>query len=279
MREENRLSDRTEAIESSEIGYMLDRMEAIRSRPGNPEGIEIARFGGAACFYSKTMPWATFNTVKGLRSGDGDALAAIVDFYRSRGRKPQFELVPGLTDQELMKRLDELGFYQTGFHTSMALTAADADALSPEPHEDEPEIRLLREDEFELYATVHCRGTGLPDSGIAPVAANNGVLYGRPGWRFYVALWEGVPAGVAVSHTSKGTASLTFAATLPEYRGRGIQTALLRRRIGDAFAEGCGLVVGQCAFLSPSHRNMERVGMRIGYVRASWNERQREARR
>ena len=274
MQETNRLKSLAELaaeIEGSEIAYMLDRMAAIRDRPGNPEGIEIARVGQAAGFYSRTMPWATFNTVKGLRSGDADALAEFVDFYRSRERKPQFELVPGLADQGLMERLSGLGFGQTGFHTSMAMTAADA--LHAGPPADELEIRPLREDEFELYAAVHCRGTGLPDSGIAPVAANNRVLYDRPGWRFHVALWEDRPAGVAVSHMSEGTASLTFAATLPEYRGRGIQTALLRSRISDAFAAGCGLVVGQCAFGSQSHRNMERVGMRVGYVRASWTER------
>ncbi|MCI3919460.1 hypothetical protein MO973_04345 [Paenibacillus sp. TRM 82003] len=31
----------------SEISYMLDRMEAIAERPGNPEGIHIATFGNA----------------------------------------------------------------------------------------------------------------------------------------------------------------------------------------------------------------------------------------
>ncbi|MFC4600753.1 GNAT family N-acetyltransferase [Cohnella hongkongensis] len=268
----NRIEERTEAIESSEIGYMLDRMEAIRDRPGNPEGVEIARFGEAVCFYSKTMPWPGFNTVKGLRSGDADLLAAIGDFYRARGRKPQFELVPGLADPELMKRLSGLGFYQSGFHTSMALTPSEA-APGPAKPSDKLDIRLLREDEFELYATIHCRGTGLPDDGIAPVAANNRVLYGRPGWTFYLALWEGRPAGVGVAYASRGTASLTFAATLPDYRCRGVQTALLRRRVAAAREEGCALVVGQCAFLSQSHRNMERIGMRIGYVRASWQQR------
>jgi len=67
----------TDAIEQSEIDYMADRMTAIRDRPGNPEGIEIARFGEVVCFYSETMPWASFNTVKGLRSGDADKLEKI----------------------------------------------------------------------------------------------------------------------------------------------------------------------------------------------------------
>jgi len=273
MSERNRLAERTEAIERSEIAYTLDRMEAIRDRSGNPEGIEILRVGGALCIYSRTMPWPGFNTVKGLRSSDADTLEEIIEFYRARGRNPLFELVPGVVDQELMKRLTALGFSQTGFHTSMAMTTGVGAALHSAPLADKLEIRSLCEDEFELYATVHCRSFGLPDDGIPPVAANNRVLYDRPGWKFYLALWEGQLAGAAVSHRNGEIASLTFAATLPDYRGLGIHAALLRTRVGEAFADDCELVVGQCAFGSQSHRNMERIGMSVGYVRASWSER------
>lgn len=45
-------------IKNAEIDYMTDRMSAIQARPGNPEGIEIQRFGNAVCSYSKTMTWA-----------------------------------------------------------------------------------------------------------------------------------------------------------------------------------------------------------------------------
>jgi len=255
-----------DAIARSETDYMTDRMEAVRERPGNPEQVDIGRFGNAVCFYSGTMPWAAFNTVKGIRGEDADFLDEIVDFYRSRGRSPQFEIVPSLADQRLMKRLSELGFYQSGFHVSMYLDALPGDAAI----EGNIRIRELREYEFELYAAIHCRGTGLPDNGIPPVAANNRVLYGRPGWKFYVAEWDHTPAAVGVMHMNGEVASLTFAATLPEFRNRGLHHDLLRRRIADAANYGRLLVVSQCAFLSQSQRNMERAGMRMGYVRASW---------
>lgn len=57
-------------ITFSEIDYMVDRMRAIECRTGNPEGIEIHQFGHTWCFYSKTMPWATFYTVKGIKAED-----------------------------------------------------------------------------------------------------------------------------------------------------------------------------------------------------------------
>lgn len=256
-------------IEQSEIQYMTDRMTAIQNRPGNPEGMKIERFGQATCFYSRTMPWASFNTVKGLTSEDVEHVDPIVDFFRKRGRKAQFEIVPSGADPNLLLCLAERGYYQSGFHTSLVAEPARA---SGHAAADPIRIEELREDEFELYATIHCRGTGLPDSGIPHVAANNRVLFNRPGWRFYIAYAGESPAAAGVMYMKDGIASFTFAAALPEFRNQGLQQALLGRRMEEAKRHGCRLAVGQCAFLSQSHRNMERVGMKIGYVRTTWTE-------
>jgi GNAT superfamily N-acetyltransferase len=257
-------------LERCEIESMADRMTAIQERTGNPEGVEIAKIGGATCFYSRTMPWPAFNTVKGLRNEGEAELAAIVDFYRERERKPQFELVPGLADPQLMRRLSGLGFGQTGFHATLYADLSEAFEESNAPGS--IYIRELDEDEYTLYGTLHCRGTGLPDNGIAPVAANNRVLHERAGWKLYLALWEDEPAGVGVMRSDGRSAVFTFAATLPEHRGNGIHRELLLHRMRQAKLQGCRFAVSQCAFQSQSHRNMEQTGMRIGYVRASWGE-------
>ena len=47
---------------------------------------------------------------------------------------------------------------------------------------------------------------------------------------------------------------------------------LLARRWRDARDAGEELVCGQAAYLSTSHRNMERVGMCVQFVRAVWTE-------
>jgi hypothetical protein len=261
----------TERVEQAETECLRDRMEAIRSRPGNPEGVEVARFGGADCFYSRTMPWPSFNTVKGVRTADIAYLDKIIDFYRSRGRKAQFELVPALAGPELAEALAERGFYPSGSHASLF---ADPEAV-PGRGQPSPEIavRKLREDEFETYGTIHCASFGLPENGIAPVAANNRVLFDRPGWTFYLGLAGDRPAAAGVLRTANGVGSLTFAATLPEFRGLGLQRALLLARLEETRRLGGRLLVGQCAYLSQSHRNMERVGMRLAYVRTTWTER------
>ncbi|MFF3925231.1 GNAT family N-acetyltransferase [Paenibacillus lactis] len=256
-------------IQRSETEYMHDRMDAIAKRPGNPEGVLIERFGHALCLYSKTMPWLSFNTVKGIQSEDIGHLDAIVDFYRSRDRRFQIEIVPSTANEELLKALAERGLYQSGFHNSMYMHPVNME----EEADPAIEIRHVTEHEFERYATIHCRGTGLPDQGIPSVAANNRVLAARKGWRFYLAYVQDEPAAAGVMYINEGIASLTFGATLPEYRRHGLHRLLLRHRIRIAQQTGCSLVVGQCGFLSQSHRNMEAVGMRLGYVRTTWTER------
>ncbi|MHA7584215.1 GNAT family N-acetyltransferase [Paenibacillus vandeheii] len=260
--------DLIKETENSEIDYMTDRMLAIQGRDNNPEGIEIQQFGNAICFYSKTMPWPTFNTVKGLTNNDMEYMDAIIDFYRQRDRKAQLEVIPSMVDQNFLKRLTDLGLYASGFHSSLIIKPEDKRNQS-----DQIRIQELEEDQFELYATIHCRGTGMSDDGIPYVAQNNKVLYHRPGWKFYIAYVNEIPAAVSVLFIKNQKASLTFAATLPEFRNQGVHQQLLNRRITEAMKKECNLVVGQCSFLSQSHRNMEHVGMKLGYIRTAWSER------
>jgi len=53
-------------------------------------------------------------------------------------------------------------------------------------------------------------------------------------------------------------------------RNRGLQTALLKRRISDARAAGVDVVFSEAAPFSTSHRNMERIGLRVQFVRSLW---------
>ncbi|MFF2089664.1 GNAT family N-acetyltransferase [Paenibacillus sp. NPDC058174] len=273
----------TSDMEKAEIHYMVDRMLAIQEREGNPEGIEIAEFGGAVCFYSRTMPWPAFNTVKGFRSADAAHIADIVAFFKSRDRQPQIEVLPSLVDGAALGALSGQGLYASSFHVTMYMglneylfTDNEIEGSNSNSNSGTDNIKVvveeLQADEFDTYATIHCRATGLPDAGIQPVASNNRVLYNRPGWVFLLARVNGIPAATAVMYMKDGIASLTFAATLPEYRNLGLQRQLIDKRFEIARANDCKLVVSQCAYLSQSHRNMERSGMRIGYIRSAWTE-------
>jgi hypothetical protein len=95
-------------------------------------------------------------------------------------------------------------------------------------------------------------------------------LYGRPGWHLYLACVEKTPAGTALLHVQDQTASFPAATTIPSFRGRGCQSALLRQRMVDAVRAECILLVGQTGVGTVSQHNMERVGMKIAYTKAIW---------
>lgn len=62
-------------------------------------------------------------------------------------------------------------------------------------------------------------------------------------------------------------AGLFGAATLPEFRGRGIQTAFLQERLRIAQEAGCDLAVTLTMPGSSSQRNAERAGFRTAYTK------------
>ena len=66
------------------------------------------------------------------------------------------------------------------------------------------------------------------------------------------------------------------AATLPEFRGRGVQTALINRRLWAAAQQGSEYAVVSTTPGSGSQRNMERRGFRLAYSKIvmvrSWPE-------
>ena len=84
---------------------------------------------------------------------------------------------------------------------------------------------------------------------------------------FLLAFVDGEPAGGGVVSAYKGVGGLFGASTLPAFRRRGVQTALLNARLAWARDHGCDLVASIAQPGSASHRNIERFGFRVAYTR------------
>lgn len=254
-------------IIQSEADFFNSRISSIGERDGNPEGVEIRTFGQTAAFYIKTMPWGLFNSVKGFTRDDAGSLDEIMAFYRERNRPFQLDIDPSGAGPECLKTLAEHGLYQAGFHAVLY------GLPSPTPPTLPPAVTIIElEDEadFDRFAGVHCVGSGMDIAHKHHFANNNIGLLGRPGWRLYLALWNGVPAAVAMMHTANNIASFTLAATAPDYRQKGLHTALLHWRLHEACKAGCELVAAQTSFGSSSQHNMERAGLKLAWTRAIW---------
>jgi GNAT superfamily N-acetyltransferase len=83
----------------------------------------------------------------------------------------------------------------------------------------------------------------------------------------FIAFVAGVPAGVgSVLTTEPGLAQLGGAATVPAFRRRGVQAALLHARLAHARRSGCTLATVSAIPGNGSCRNIERAGFVFAYT-------------
>ncbi len=80
---------------------------------------------------------------------------------------------------------------------------------------------------------------------------------------------DGIPAGGAAMSIHQDVAMLYGDATLPHFRGKGIQQALIRHRVQLAAEAGAQWVTACVIPGSGSHRNYERCGFSLFYMRVN----------
>ncbi|MFF2907865.1 N-acetyltransferase [Paenibacillus sp. NPDC057934] len=254
-------------LQQAEISFFTSRIASIGERSGNPMGVEIRRFGTATGYYIQEMPWALFNSVKGITDAEKDLLEEIADFYRARDRSFQIEIDPSESSPVLLGRLASMELYPHSFQSVLyGLPLAEPAQLPVNITVTE----VVDEDLFDTYAEVHCLASGMSLDAKGHFISNNIGLLRHTGWKLFLGFWEGQAAAVAAMYIDEGIASCALAATLPAFRGRGLQSTLLQSRLHEAYKAGCELVAGQAAYGSVSQNNMERAGLRIAWTRVLW---------
>ena len=84
----------------------------------------------------------------------------------------------------------------------------------------------------------------------------------------YLARRDGVIVGAASMRVQDDVAVLNGSATLPTHRRRGVQAALLARRLSDARAAGAELAIVTTAPGTQSQANAMKAGFTLAYARA-----------
>ncbi|GGD85288.1 acetyltransferase [Paenibacillus nasutitermitis] len=257
-------------VESAETSTLFSRLNAIKNLEGNPEQVYIKPFGNATAFIVKGIPDPYFNSVRGLTSEDIDLLDDMIAFYRDHNMPCRFDIAP-LVNADLMLKLAERGYYQYGFHSSL-YGLPKKELPVPRNMDDGLSIRKLHESEFSLFGEIYTKAFKMPEFLAPSVTRNNYILKDIPGWHFYLASYQNLPAAIAVLNVQDGVGSLAAAATLPMFQGKGCHAALLAARIKESEELHCDFVIGQARFGSISQGNMERLGLRIAYTKSLWKE-------
>jgi GNAT superfamily N-acetyltransferase len=270
-------------IERAECGLLTDACAVAAGRLGDGVFVTPLAGGVATC----TEPGSPLNKVAGLGFGgvpDDEDLAAVEAAYDTRGVPVQME-VSTLGDPAVVRELSERGYVLTGFeNVSGRELPAGSDAATGGREGRDGEVRVEEIPAGEMSGAVADRwldiflvGFATPDDQGVPSHETferevlEGILQdtlGASGVRRYMAYRSGEPAGAAAMRLDGGVAQLMGAATLPAHRRRGVQTALLHGRLGEAARRGCDLAVVTTQPGSKSLQNVQRLGFHLLYARA-----------
>ena len=253
-------------VDEAALAYTLTRMKVLERIPGNPVGIAHRTLDGATALMARNLPSTSFNRVVGIRRGQADQVRQLVEWYRESGGEGRFEIAAGDYDPALGREMTRLGFFQSGFHAALI---GEPDMRAPAPSDVTVEPVASGPD-MEDFLEAYVNGWGIPDAAREPFKANVRPWLGEPGWSLYVARIDARPAAAAILFVDAGVGYFADSATDPAFRRRGLHAALLSRRLRDASAAGVDFVCSGADFLSTSHRNMERAGMRLLFLRAIW---------
>jgi GNAT superfamily N-acetyltransferase len=268
-------------IERAECRLTTDVAHLIQTRASSHRVFMASMAGGVAVHVGDDAP---FNKVIGLGlegpfdEAAQEALAAIEREFDARHAPLQVELTT-LADSSFARALSSRGYTLVGFENVLGLRLDEALVARLTASAPPPGLSIDRgsgpdsawvETVIEGFAHPDAVPGGesheaFPRDALAQVMRD---MTQATGFDRYLASLEGAVVGGAGLRTFEGVAQLCGSATLPASRRRGIQTALLARRLQDARRMGCDVAVITTQPGSRSQQNAQRHGFELLYVRA-----------
>jgi len=252
-------------LEMAEANAGLECAKAMkRTRPDFPVAFEEIA-GGIAVFAGIDSP-VTQAIGVGLNGAVTDEeLGRLEEFFRSRGTAAAIELCP-LVEMSLYER-----FAKREFRLLEVSNVLFRDLNACEEFSKSFPARIAVRAATDAEAKLWTRTVAQGFAEYFPVTeAMLEVMEGffhRADACSLLALVDGEVAGGAAVSAREGVCGLFGASTLPAFRRRGVQSALLAARLAWALERGCDVACSIAQPASISHRNIERFGFRVAYTR------------
>ncbi len=233
----------------------------------------VRPFAGGVMGFHEPGSWQNQACGVGLDgSVTNEEIAAMVEFYVSRGVEPRVELSP-FADQTLIAGLAARKFVVREFEHVLARELPadeDLDAILPFARPAGLELSVVdKSDAAALDRAAEATLRGFYPDGEIPKSmfdACRTTLALESTLTFFAHV-DGVLAAAGSLSRSPRVASLMGVSTAPEFRRRGIQQALIAARLAAAREHGCVLVtIGSRPGLS-TERNAIRLGFRVAYTK------------
>ncbi|MBZ9793993.1 GNAT family N-acetyltransferase [Rhizobium sp. 3T7] len=142
---------------------------------------------------------------------------------------------------------------------------------TPLIHSGEVATRQVKVTEAEIFGSMMCAGFNFP-ANLTPLWS---AIVGKDGWSCFFAELDGRPIATGAMYAADGFAWLGGGATVPEFRNRGAQKALITARLNQGASQGVQTFVVETAQPSAdepniSHANLIVAGFEQIYTRINY---------
>lgn len=211
-----------------------ENQECLKQRLGQSDSLQF----GARWVLMPEAPFPRFNHASRIRISESDVDALIQTcrtFFRQQGLPVcSLMVTPATRPSDLGARLYRLGF------TSEPNPVMLWDGTPVLPENAYVRVELAPRNQQRLVFEL-IRRVFFPQATAQTVeAGRRGVTISYELGAFnYVAYWGNCPAGAGMLFCHEGMGGIYNMCTLPEFRGRGVATAILAAALRDALALGC----------------------------------------
>jgi ribosomal protein S18 acetylase RimI-like enzyme len=230
-------------------------------------GFAVVRRRGMRCYSSTRLEAGVFNHVSGygtFAAASQRAIDTVLRYYESLGGQASFEvMLPAVS------RADRALLERNGFRDKSVLFQCHVRTSTQPPRAPRVaglEIARVRRAEAERYGKLASRGFG--DTGTAKVVFETG--WARQIRRdarvaAFIGSVDGKPASTGVTIVRPNIAALYSGSVLPAFRGRGIQNAMIARRVAHGWARGVRTFYSWSDPDNASARNLRDEGFRTRF--------------
>ena len=232
-------------------------------------GATVARIREGVIVHMRNDPINYWSQALGFTEPvTADLLDEILEHYRrENARTATLHFAPDLLPPDFSELAAERGILETWTKVKLGGEVADIKSAPTDFH-----IVPVTEDDAAEFGETVLTGFGAPGT---PLSEMIEASVGAPNC-YPFAAWDGdtmVAGAVLFVHGEVG--GLHSGSTLPEYRGRGAQSALISARVDAAREAGCRWVVSETGLSTPekpnsSYNNMRRAGLDELYQRVVW---------
>jgi len=186
------------------------------------------------------------------------------EFYRKLGSPCLIDACP-LADISFLDHIFRRGYKVIELNNLLARTISPCERFPSPPQG--VEVKLVHGEDVKTWSRVVAQGFANEEN--PPSEMLNVMSSMTDASQNYLVTVDGTPAGGGAMGMQSGVGMFYGDATRTIERGRGVQTAVINARLQAAQQAGCDLAMVTVVPGTASHRNYERAGFELVYMRVN----------